>query len=81
MMARVALGHTGRPMVAPMPMALAFGLLNLAALVRVFAVYLVPAWYVGWILLSGLLWVLVFGVFAATYVPILLRPRADGRPD
>ena len=81
MMARVALGHTGRPMVAPMPMALAFGLLNLAALVRVFAVYLVPGWYVGWILLSGLLWVLVFGVFAATYLPILLRPRADGRPD
>jgi uncharacterized protein involved in response to NO len=81
MMARVALGHTGRPMVASKPLVLAFGLLNLAALVRVFAVYLVPVWYVGWILLSGLLWLLAFGAFAVIYVPILLRPRADGRPD
>ena len=59
----------------------AISVFTLAALVRVFAIYLAPGWYVGWILLSGLLWLLAFGVFAVIYVPILLRPRADGRPD
>ena len=37
--------------------------------VRVLAVYLAPGWYVGWILLSGLLWLLAFWAFAVVYNP------------
>jgi uncharacterized protein involved in response to NO len=80
MMARVALGHTGRPMRSPPSINVAFVTANLAAAVRVFGPLVVPTWYVSWILLSGALWVLTFGIFAAVYLPVLLRPRVDGRP-
>jgi uncharacterized protein involved in response to NO len=80
MMARVTLGHTGRPMVAPRMAVLAFWLVNLAALARVAGPLLWPAWTVGWWSLSGLLWVLGFGAFLASAGPMLVRPRADGRP-
>jgi uncharacterized protein involved in response to NO len=42
--------------------------------------WLMPSWYVGWLLLAGLLWVSSFGAFSLIYTPILLRGRADGRP-
>jgi uncharacterized protein involved in response to NO len=78
MMARVALGHTGRPMRSAVAVDGAFVLANLAAGVRVLGPWLWPAWYPGWILLAGLLWVLAFAVFTLVYAPILLRPRVDG---
>ena len=80
MMSRVTLGHTGRALRASTAMVVAFGLLNLAALVRVFAPLLWPAGYGDWLLLSGLLWTLAFGVFLWVHGPMLARPRADGRP-
>lgn len=80
MMARVALGHTGRPLQPGGAVHLAFWLINLAAAVRVLGPWLWPGWYVSWLLLAGLLWVVAFGVFAAVYTPILLRSRVDGRP-
>jgi uncharacterized protein involved in response to NO len=81
MMARVALGHTGRPLRASLSTTVAFTLANLAAAARVAGPALLPAWYVGWILLAGLLWVAAFVLFVVTYAPVLLRPRVDGRPD
>ena len=62
-------GLTPRGAMLLQPMVLAFGLLNLATPVRVLAVYLAPGWYVGWILLSGLLWLLAFWAFAVVYNP------------
>jgi uncharacterized protein involved in response to NO len=79
-MSRAALGHTGRPLVAPRPVALAYGLVSAAAAVRVFTPMLLPAWYLDGIVVSGLLWVLAFALFVAVYAPILTRPRADGQP-
>ncbi len=79
-MSRAALGHTGRPLVAPAPVAWAYGLVSVAALVRVFVPIAAPAWYLDAILASGALWVLAFLLFLAVYVPILTRPRADGQP-
>ena len=80
MMARVALGHTGRPMQsAPLTNA-AFVLLNAAALLRVLPPMLLPTQYALWLDLSGALWLLSFGLFLWVYVPILLAPRVDGAP-
>ena len=79
MMARVSLGHTGR-LLEPSPlMAWAFVAVNLAALVRVAVPLLSPAGYAAGMSASGLLWVAAFGLFAALYAPVLLRPRVDGK--
>ena len=43
MMARVSLGHSGRPLAVGKPMILAFASINLAAFCRVFGVWLMPA--------------------------------------
>lgn len=79
MMARVALGHTGRPMRSVLAIDVAFVLLNLAALVRVVLSGLWPAGHGTWLNLSGLLWIAAFVLFVAVYAPILIRPRADGK--
>ena len=80
MMARVSLGHSGR-MLEPAPlMTWAFVAINLAALIRVALPLVLPiAWSAG-IAVAGLLWMAAFGLFAALYMPILLRPRVDGKP-
>jgi uncharacterized protein involved in response to NO len=80
MMARVSLGHTGR-MLEPAPaMTWAFVAINLAALVRVAVPLLLPGAYLEGMAAAGLAWLVAFGVFAALYTPILLRPRVDGKP-
>ena len=80
MMARVALGHTGRPLRLPRGMAAGFLLLALAGVARVPLPLLFPAQYVLWIGLSGTLWALAFLIFLALYGSILIRARIDGRP-
>jgi len=79
MMARVALGHTGRPIDPPRIMLLVFILLNLAAVVRVFSPLLWPERYNLWVHLSGGLWILSFLAFSILYLPMLFRPRIDGK--
>ncbi|MHB1144583.1 MAG: NnrS family protein [Thiobacillus sp.] len=80
MMARVSLGHSGR-MLEPAPlMTWAFVAVNLAALIRVAQPLLFPGLYMSGMLIAGILWIAAFGLFAAIYTPILLRPRVDGKP-
>jgi uncharacterized protein involved in response to NO len=80
MMARVALGHTGRNVFDPPPVLRAvFGLLLGAALLRVPAPLLVPAQYPAWIALSQWLWILAFLAYFWIYFPVLTRPRIDGQ--
>ncbi len=77
MLARVSLGHTGRPLELPRGFAVAFALLNLAALLRVLGVsfaYQPALW------LAALAWVLAFAQFLFCYGPMLCRTRADGHP-
>ncbi|WP_350404719.1 NnrS family protein [Pseudomonas sp. W17] len=71
MVARVSLGHSGRPLQASRAMAGGFALLFLAALCRVL---LVPFSSLG-LGLSALLAGLAFAVFVAGYGRILLTPR------
>ena len=80
MMARVAHGHTGRPIDVTRALTLAFVALNLAAVLRVFATAWLGAGYALWVDMSAGLWVLGFVLFTWHYAPILLRPRLDGRP-
>lgn len=79
MMARVSLGHSGRPLQIAWPMIPAFGLILLAAILRVTAA-IVPQ--VSQILLMGaiLCWLMAFATFVLLYAPILCRARLDGRP-
>lgn len=78
MMARVALGHTGRILRAPTLVAVAFGLVALAACLRTFGPLLAPGTI--WVIASGLLWGLAFSLYGWVYFPILTRPRVDGKP-
>ena len=78
-MSRAALGHAGHPLVAPFPLALAYGLLPLAALARWAGSSLGIGGYYAGVLTSGALWILAFTLFAATLWPVLTGPRADGR--
>ncbi len=79
MMARVSLGHTGRILKASQAMAIAFALINLGALVRVFAPMLVPYWYADIIYASTILWLAAFALFAFIYGPVLSTARVDGK--
>lgn len=80
MMMRSALGHTGRELKANKAEIAAFVLIQLAALVRVIAAAVIPAWNVHAALCSGLLWTNGFLVFFIAYWPVLTQPRIDGRP-
>ncbi|UCE87889.1 MAG: NnrS family protein [Deltaproteobacteria bacterium] len=80
MMARIALGHTGRPFVPPRAVVVAFALVPLAAVVRVLVPLFAPHGYARLLVLAGTLWLVAFLLFVVAYAPILLRPRADGRP-
>jgi uncharacterized protein involved in response to NO len=80
MMARVSLGHTGRPLEASRSMAVAFALINLAAAARGVAPILFIEWLPQLVGLSGGLWILSFAIFLEVYSSILIKPRIDGRP-
>ena len=80
MMARVSLGHTGRPLEASKSIAIGFALINLAAAARGIAPIFFVSWLPHLVALSGGLWILSFVIFLEVYVPILISPRVDGRP-
>ncbi len=79
MMARVGLGHTGRMLEPARIISAAFALIALAALFRVAGPLAFPKAYGLVIILSGMLWMLAFGIFAVVYLPVLIRPRVDGK--
>jgi uncharacterized protein involved in response to NO len=76
---RASLGHTGRPLIAPVSAAIAYTVLCVGALVRAFATTL-GAYREGAIWTSGLSWVVAFALLLGAYAPILVRARADGKP-
>jgi len=80
MMARVALGHTGRKIEALPWIPAAFVLVFLAAVIRVALPSLLPAFMEEAVLLSAILWILAFCMIALRYTSILLKVRVDGKP-
>ena len=76
-MTRVALGHTGRPLVVAKPISLAYVLVIVGAALRVTAPIALPAFYVELMAAALAAWAGAFAIFLAVYVPILVAPRAD----
>ncbi len=79
MMARVSLGHTGYALKASNAIAIAFILINVAALFRVLLPLAMPTWYETLIYISTLSWLAAFSLFIFVYAPILNRARIDGQ--
>lgn len=79
MMARVSLGHTGRALKASNAIAIAFVLINAAALLRVLLPIAMPGWYDNLVYLSTLSWLAAFSLFIFVYAPLLTRARIDGQ--
>ena len=82
MMVRVALGHTGRELQASTMVIVAFVLVTTASLVRVIGPLLAATFSLNAtpILMSaGILWAAGFFLFVVASLPLLIRPRVDGR--
>jgi len=81
MMARIALGHTGRDiqqhsrLLAPI-----FISLFAAYVARVILPMIAPMHYTLWLGMAQAAWLIAFALFVRVYAPILVKPRADGMP-
>ncbi|PHR92971.1 MAG: NnrS family protein [Robiginitomaculum sp.] len=80
MMTRVALGHTGRNLVASRLTLLSFLLMQIAAILRVFGPMVLPEFSMVWIIGSASVWSFCYFLYLIIYAPILLRARPDGNP-
>lgn len=80
MIARVSLGHSGRPLQPKLIMTGAFLLVLIAALTRVFFIWFVPEMTSQWLMFSTMAWALAYGIYVVVYFKVLTTPRADGSP-
>jgi uncharacterized protein involved in response to NO len=78
-MTRVALGHTGRPLVVPAAVVVAYVLVSAAALIRVFGPWFAQSHYTLVLAVSVAAWASAFAIFLFCYTPVLLTPRPDGQ--
>ena len=80
MISRVTLGHTGRPLQPPKLMSVGYIAIIIGAISRV----IFPGWFPegsNWAIgLAGGLWILGYGIYVFYYGPMLVTPRADGKP-
>lgn len=74
---RVALGHTGRPLVVHRAIGVAYALVVAGAVVRVFGPAVLPFGAVHVFACAVALWASAFVVFLVIYTPILLGPRVQ----
>lgn len=76
-MSRATLGHTGRPLTAGPGTLAVYGLVNLAAMLRVGAAW-TGGLEVGMTLAAGACWIAAFGLFAVLYGPMHVAPSVPG---
>jgi uncharacterized protein involved in response to NO len=79
-MTRVALGHTGRALIAPRSATAAYVLVTLGALLRTVAAAAAPAASGLLLTLAAVLWSGAFVVFLVGFAGMLVAPRVDARP-
>lgn len=79
MITRTARGHTGRPLAVSRPEVLAYGLVMLAAGLRVLAPLLAPGWYSALVVVAAALWSGAFLVYLWVFTPWLMQTRLDGK--
>lgn len=75
-MSRAAMGHSGRELVAPGPVALAYVLMPLAVALRWAASTWIAEFYYPGVLASGLIWCLAFSLYLVALWPVFFGPRA-----
>jgi uncharacterized protein involved in response to NO len=80
MLIRISQGHTGRKVVFDSLDKLALKIMMLAFALRIAAPLLAPAHYATWIASAAACWFAAFALLAWRYIPMLLRPRVDGKP-
>ena len=80
MMTRTSRGHTARPLRADRWDVACYLLVAAAGVVRVLVPALLPAATAQAWLAAALLWAAGFGLFTVRYLPVLTRPRLDGKP-
>lgn len=73
-MSRAALGHSGRPLVAPMELVIAYALLPIATLSR-FVGSAIPSLYYPGVLIAGGLWIALFTLYVVALWPIFWGER------
>ena len=80
MITRTALGHTGRPLKA--------GSIELASYLCIQGALIIwllsgmgnNSWFYPLLVIAGTLWCATFGLYLYKYIPLLIRPRPDGKP-
>jgi uncharacterized protein involved in response to NO len=80
MITRTARGHSGRPLQVGTAETVAYALVHVGALIRVFGPLIAPAHYGALLVAGGLAWSAAFLTYLFVYWPILARPRLDGKP-
>lgn len=76
-MSRAILGHTGRALIAPQAVAVAYGLIALAAGLRWLASSLSGEAYFPLMLITGALWIAAFTLYLAALWPAFTGARLD----
>ncbi|TQV78529.1 NnrS family protein [Denitrobaculum tricleocarpae] len=77
-MSRAILGHAGKALTVSAPIALAYLLIALSAVLRAVGSAGGIEWYNAATLVSGGLWIAAFTLFVAVYLPVILN--LDSRP-
>ena len=73
LMSRLAVGQVGRALKASNVMAIAFILINFAALFLVLLPAVLPNWYGGFVVIASYSWLAAFSLFVFYYAPSLLE--------
>lgn len=71
LMSRLALGQAGRALKASNVMAIAFILINIAAVFLVLLPAILPDWYSSFVVISSYSWLAAFSLFVVYYAPSL----------
>ena len=79
MITRTARGHTGRPLAVSRPEVVAYGLVMLAAGLRVLPPLLAPGWYATSVVAAAALWSAAFLIYLWVFTPWLMQTRLDGK--
>jgi len=79
-MTRALLGHSGLPMNNENIITGYFILINIAALSRILAPVIFVDYYSELLLISGFCWVSAYLLFLVRAIPVVIKPRADGKP-
>lgn len=79
MIIRISNGHTGRKVRFNNWDKAALYLMIVALFFRVIVPYFMPSTYITELTLTALCWLFAFGIIGYRYIPILIKPRVDGR--